>query len=249
MKQKIQDSKNKRASGFTLIELLVVIAIIAILAAILFPVFGRARENARRSSCQSNLKQIGLGILQYAQDYDERMVKTGSYDPQKAQWMDVVYPYVKSTQLYNCPSDPMTSNKPFKYPETTRDWSATTMGSYAINWGYVDPDDGKDSPPDVTLSKIEVPATTVLAADSTDASVMACMYFWSTGWGVPQVNSTSRPRQLEANGSQGGFGNFSERHLETVNVLWCDGHVKAMKVDALARTNNGVHSLLTVQED
>jgi prepilin-type N-terminal cleavage/methylation domain-containing protein len=64
---------SKSHSAFTLIELLVVIAIIAMLAAILFPVFGRARENARRSSCQSNLKQIGLGIMQYTQDYDERL--------------------------------------------------------------------------------------------------------------------------------------------------------------------------------
>ena len=65
-------SHHPEKSGFTLIELLVVIAIIAILAAMLFPVFARARENARRSSCQSNLKQIGLGLLQYSQDYDER---------------------------------------------------------------------------------------------------------------------------------------------------------------------------------
>src|SRR5690606_6779733 len=67
-------SENSGAKrGFTLIELLVVIAIIAILAAILFPVFARARENARRASCQSNLKQIGLGLMQYTQDYDERL--------------------------------------------------------------------------------------------------------------------------------------------------------------------------------
>lgn len=70
------DYKN-RTKGFTLIELLVVIAIIAILAAILFPVFARARENARRSSCQSNLKQIALGWMQYNQDYDEMMVQIG----------------------------------------------------------------------------------------------------------------------------------------------------------------------------
>lgn len=65
--------RSKGSKGFTLIEILVVIAIIALLAAILFPVFARARENARRTSCASNLKQIGLGIMQYTQDYDERM--------------------------------------------------------------------------------------------------------------------------------------------------------------------------------
>src|SRR5687767_1772363 len=92
--------------GFTLIELLVVIAIIAILAAILFPVFARARENARRSTCQSNLKQIGLGMIQYSQDYDEVLVPfaigvgsiyTGSSST-NAKWMDLVQPYVKSNQ-------------------------------------------------------------------------------------------------------------------------------------------------------
>src|ERR1022692_2123096 len=66
-------ARRGQSSGFTLIELLVVIAIIALLAAILFPVFARARENARRSTCQSNLKQVGLGLLQYMQDYDEKM--------------------------------------------------------------------------------------------------------------------------------------------------------------------------------
>jgi len=68
------ESQNRSVRGFTLIELLVAIAVIAILAAILFPVFARARENARRSSCTSNLKQQGLAIMQYAQDYDELMV-------------------------------------------------------------------------------------------------------------------------------------------------------------------------------
>ena len=118
----------KARRAFTLMELLVVIAIIALLAAILFPVFSRARENARRSSCQSNLKQIGVGILQYTQDYDETMVRV--YYPSSTtnasgtvgcrledasfgeeatgntnyKWMDAIYSYVKSEQLFVCPS-------------------------------------------------------------------------------------------------------------------------------------------------
>ena len=97
---------NHKKSAFTLIELLVVIAIIAILAAILFPVFARARENARRSSCQSNLKQIGLGVMQYVQDYDEKypLNNTPGYTGGFAQWEYRLQPYVKSTQIFRCPS-------------------------------------------------------------------------------------------------------------------------------------------------
>lgn len=131
-----------RSRAFTLIELLVVISIIAILAAILFPVFARARENARRASCMSNLKQIGLGFMQYTQDYDEKFplalwqtggtfgsnvssdisnfkgpssrdlsmpsgifrVSRGSGAGYLYTWMDFIFPYVKSTQLFICPS-------------------------------------------------------------------------------------------------------------------------------------------------
>src|ERR1700709_299248 len=97
--------------GFTLIELLVVIAIIVILASILFPVFGRARENARRSSCQSNMKQIGLALIQYAQDNDECNVPGQVGDarmglvegPTAYTWADAVYPYTKSGGIYQCP--------------------------------------------------------------------------------------------------------------------------------------------------
>lgn len=97
--------------GFTLIELLVVIAIIALLAAILFPVFARAREKARQTSCASNMKQLGLGVAQYMQDYDERfpgVVDGYPCGPGAAEgfgWAGQVYPYTKSTGVFACPSD------------------------------------------------------------------------------------------------------------------------------------------------
>jgi len=122
-------SGRQTSSGFTLIELLVVIAIIAILAAILFPVFAQAREKARQTSCLSNMKQLALGCAMYLQDYDGRTASAGgdcygswpgcdvNNNPLPSmQWQWTIYPYVKNWSIYQCPSDPRDpANIPVSY--------------------------------------------------------------------------------------------------------------------------------------
>jgi len=104
--------KHRGRLGFTLIELLVVIAIIAILAAILFPVFAKAREKARAASCQSNLKQIGLAAVMYVNDYDEQNPRTNGYVStatlltRKTEWFMSIQPYASNKQIFVCPSQP-----------------------------------------------------------------------------------------------------------------------------------------------
>jgi len=123
--------------GFTLIELLVVIAIIAILAAILFPVFARAREKARQTSCLSNVKQLSLGLYMYAQDYDEKFPRWNWGErisiggpPGMTMWYAAVFPYVKNQQLYTCPSVVRDGCHLTCYPA----WSGTVTGG--ISYGY-----------------------------------------------------------------------------------------------------------------
>lgn len=147
---KVRTSKK----AFTLIELLVVVAIISILAAILFPVFARARENARRASCMSNMKQIGLGIMMYVQDYDEKYPRTyfstsGSY----ATWPYLIQPYAKSTQVFDCPSYTGTL-----YSDST---SSNETLSYGMNVRF-DWDVIKTTP----LTAIQKPSETILIGDS-----------------------------------------------------------------------------------
>ena len=253
MKPNASFQPRKYLRGFTLIELLVVIAIIAILAAILFPVFARARENARRASCQSNLKQVGLGLLQYVGDYDEILPfsffgSAGNSTPAGAspdnyKWMDAIQPYVKSEQLFNCPSD----SAPNRY-EFRGGASGIGYGSYGLNGAYGSGPDNTTPPRSsllyrVSMASLETPATTVWVADNNNAASAANPggsqgFFWGA---APAVDASKTPRQLQ---------NIVERHLDTTSILWCDGHVKAVKLDALVKPNAaGVLSLFTIEDD
>jgi prepilin-type N-terminal cleavage/methylation domain-containing protein/prepilin-type processing-associated H-X9-DG protein len=147
----------RTAPGFTLIELLVVIAIIAILASILFPVFARARENARRSSCQSNLKEIGLAIQQYLQDYDEKYVPDSTAASTPMTFADQLQPYIKSRQIFVCPS--ATDADMQKYPDLT-------TGPYKSAYGYNYTGFTDASLLGINMSGVPVTSKTVIMADS-----------------------------------------------------------------------------------
>jgi prepilin-type N-terminal cleavage/methylation domain-containing protein/prepilin-type processing-associated H-X9-DG protein len=250
----------RAARGFTLIELLVVIAIIALLAAILFPVFARARENARKSSCANNLKQIGLGLQQYTQDYDGRMTNawynTGVGYPGNWRWMDAIYPYVKSEQLYSCPSASGNNSRyVYRNPATSLALTGGPYGSYGFNVAYWGNNSGDNAinPNGQSVVDIQRPAQCIAVAD-THVTATA-----TNNWEISWENSGANPSIV--NGSPGrrlspSNGELVERHLGNSNILFVDGHVKAMGLDALTvpRPNasygtQNVWPLFTIQVD
>ena len=261
------DSSAKAKRGFTLIELLVVIAIIAILAAILFPAFARARENARRASCQSNLKQIGLGILQYVQDYDETMPSglinnaDGNFMSFAAGqgWASQVYPYVKSAQIFGCPSDP------------TANGTNTNKMSYGYNPNVAHGPGSGFSNPDVwivsKLSIFNATAKTILltevqgsASDPTSPTAVTSpiangIFAASNGsnagtqCATGPIGDRSAPATqgspIEAtctSGTNGGGATATGRHLEGSNFAFADGHVKWLKGEKISPGINATTS-------
>ncbi len=238
----VHQNENNR-SGFTLIELLVVIAIIAILAAILFPVFARARENARKTSCMSNLKQMGLGMLQYTQDYDERMVPIRQ-DPgvtgARNVWFSLFQPYVKSTQLFVCPSDSNTGNiGTYWFPTAITPFRC----SYAYNANLNVPNQLEQGR---SLAELQNVSATVAVTDAgslpgsgtnprdplnwTPKTTQYVLDDWATGvYPESQVVLTTGDGQ--------SVGGPLARHLEMCNVLFTDGHVKSQRIEKFYDTS------------
>jgi len=225
--------------AFTLIELLVVIAIISVLAAILFPVFAQAREKARQASCLSNLKQVGLGLMQYTQDYDETPPRTwhdrlGNWTS-KVTWNQMLDSYIKSRDVYRCPSDtgdldgpvsPYLDPAPADYPKPWRT-------SYIVNaqFGSVFRT--------VSLADVVRPASTVYLADGGVTGQTTAP--WVTDRKKEQAwllqdptnsNNDSCCHWEVSNPANADWAAPGARHQNMANVAFLDGHVKSLRPEA-----------------
>jgi prepilin-type N-terminal cleavage/methylation domain-containing protein/prepilin-type processing-associated H-X9-DG protein len=259
-------SRLRRTSAFTLIELLVVIAIIAILAAILFPVFAQAREKARQTGCLSNLKQIGTGLMMYTQDYDEAYPCNwygGLWDttPNGSQykWMDAVYPYVKNEQVFSCPSDG-SARKQYIYYQKLPKASSNNWGSYCTNVAYWDPGPGTPASSEgntaarrtTTIANVTRPSETFWAGDCNGSFQLA----WPNIAQQPKIDTTVSPPVL---GFKGGGGIMNEgalvgRHQSRLNVVWADGHASSTGLEKLTEQatdgpTKGAYRYFTIEDD
>jgi prepilin-type N-terminal cleavage/methylation domain-containing protein/prepilin-type processing-associated H-X9-DG protein len=242
------DSSKK---GFTLIELLVVIAIIAILASILFPVFARARENARRASCLSNLKQMGLAMMMYVQDYDETYPQTISKIPAGVPastmpdgifwaagfifWPQMIYPYHQNMQMYWCPSSSIA------YTGASTSKLTPANGQYGAN-SLLMPTDYVST---VKLASVQSAASTYAFMDFGTYSASYYRSYASSGnvYYLPGMGLTGGSCATITAVDTKNIADCQEgRHFEGVNVAFADGHAKWIKsslVRAEAKKCNG----------
>ena len=224
VKMKVSCSVSLKHPGFTLIELLVVIAIIALLAAILFPVFARARENARKSSCSNNLKQVGLALQQYTQDFDEMVVTNNGGSP-NISWQGRLAAYIKNEQIWLCPSTTRTDASSYVTYSPTQ-----FRCSYALNNFYYN---------NTTLGQIFEQSSPTSIASIDDVSGMA---FATDGWDyTPSIGQfvgfgLSNQFNLNPPAFWTGQSDLHARHLQSLNVVFMDGHVKSMRMEELCKT-------------
>jgi prepilin-type N-terminal cleavage/methylation domain-containing protein len=210
----------RRQRGFTLIELLVVIAIIAILAAILFPVFAKAREAARKTSCINNLKQVGIAVMAYVQDYDEMypydslafsagIGTPGNTFADTNRWVTRAQPYIKNQNVFQCPSSQQinTSNQP-----------RTNLVGYWAN-GAVFASSGNGP---VAMAALPAPADIAMAFDGIDGMNRDHLVFRPFWQNATTYTDTGSFDINPPNYRQGP-------HNETISCLWSDGHVKSIK--------------------
>jgi prepilin-type N-terminal cleavage/methylation domain-containing protein/prepilin-type processing-associated H-X9-DG protein len=225
----------RSTKGFTLIELLVVIAIIAILAAILFPVFAQARDKARGAMCLSNTKQQALAFHMYAQDYDETTVQTyfGDWGPCYPNcpptghfaWPKQLMPYVKNKGVYTCPSLPAANWDTLKGAYGVGDaYDFPSVIGYGINTRIT----GK------SLASMDKPAETVAIAET--------IYYlpghpsYNAGYGWYQANSSPGLYWTDSAGKQYSTSDLfiASRHQGGLNVAWADGHAKFDRKERIA---------------